>query len=87
MLRTNLSTRPFYNDRAVRIGLAVIAVIAIGLTTFNVFEVWRLRSQGADQRTVASANETEARNLQEKARVIRQSIDRAALDAVQLKAK
>ena len=87
MLRTNLSTRPFYNDRAVRIGLIVVAVIAIGLTTFNVAEIWRLRSQGADQRTVASDNEAEARNLKEKARVIRQSIDRAALDAVQVKAK
>jgi hypothetical protein len=87
MLRTNLSTRPFYNDRAVRIGLALVGVIAIGLTTFNVVQVLRLRSQGADQRTVASDNETEARNLKEKARVIRQSIDRAALDAVQVSAK
>jgi hypothetical protein len=87
VLRTNLATRPFYNDRAVRIGLALVGVIAIGLTTFNVVQVLRLRSQGADQRTVASDNETEARNLKEKARVIRQSIDRAALDAVQVSAK
>jgi hypothetical protein len=87
MLRTNLSTRPFYNDRAVRIGLALIAVIAVGLTAFNLVQVMSLRAQGADQRTVASDNETEARNLKEKARVIRQSIDRAALDAVQAAAK
>lgn len=87
MLRTNLSTRPFYNDRAVRIGLALIAVVAVGLTTFNLVQVLRLRAQGADQRTVASENEAEARNLKEKAAVIRRSLDRTALDAVQSAAK
>ena len=42
MLRTNLSTRPFYNERAVRTGLIALAVVALGLTVFNAIEILRL---------------------------------------------
>jgi len=37
MLRNNLSTRPFYNERAVRTGLAALAALASGLTLFNIY--------------------------------------------------
>ena len=45
MLRTNLSTRPFYNERGVRAGLAALVALAVGLTLFNAYEIIRL--QGA----------------------------------------
>ena len=32
MLRTNLSTRPFYNERGVRAGIGALALVALGLT-------------------------------------------------------
>ena len=35
MLRTNLSTRPFYNERAVHLLLALAAVIVLALTAFR----------------------------------------------------
>ena len=35
MLRTNLSTRPFYNERAVRVGIVVAVVLTAALTAFN----------------------------------------------------
>jgi hypothetical protein len=35
MLRTNLATRPFYNERAVRFVLGVVALIVLGVTAFN----------------------------------------------------
>ena len=87
MLRTNLATRPFYNARGVRLALGMVVVIAIALTTYNGFAVWRLSSQSANQRRVAEENETEARQLRDKARVIRQSLDKVALDAVQVSAR
>ncbi|MEO8682102.1 MAG: hypothetical protein ABI665_23850 [Vicinamibacterales bacterium] len=87
MLRSNLATRPFYNERGVRLALGVVVVIAIGLTAYNGVEAWRLTSQSAGQRQVAEQNETEARQLRDKARVIRQSLDRVALDAVQASAR
>lgn len=87
MLRNNLATRPFYNERGVRLALAVIAVIALALTAYNAVEVLRLTTQSAGQRQVAERNEAEARELRDKARMIRQSLDKVALDAVQAAAR
>jgi hypothetical protein len=87
MLRTNLSTRPFYNDRAVRTALAVLALIALGLTIFNAIEILRLESAGRDARQTVAQNAAQARDLREKARVVRQSINQTALQAVQVSAR
>lgn len=83
MLRTNLSTRPFYNERAVRAALAAIAALAIGLTLFNAFEILRLRGQSRDARQAIAQNEALARELRDKAQVIRRSIDKEKLATVQ----
>ena len=87
MLRTNLSTRPFYNDRAVRTGLAVLALIALGLTIFNAIEILRLERAGREARQTVARNNAQARDLRQKAQVIRQSINQAALQAVQASAR
>ena len=83
MLRTNLSTRPFYNERAVRTGLAALAALAIGLTIFNVYEVLRLQGQSRDARETIALNEVRSREARDKAQVIRRSIDREKLAVVQ----
>lgn len=83
MLRTNLSTRPFYNERAVRSVIAVFALIAIGLTVFNIVEILRLRAQSSEARQTIAQNDQQARTLKDKAEEIRRSIDRTRLDAVQ----
>lgn len=83
MLRTNLSTRPFYNERGVRAGLAALAALALGLTLFNAYEVVRLQGQSRDARDTIARNDAQALDSREKARVIRQSIDRRRLLAVQ----
>jgi hypothetical protein len=87
MLRTNLSTRPFYNDRAVRTGLAALALIALGLTIFNAMEILRLERAGREARQTVARNNAQARDIRERARVVRQSINQAALQAVQASAR
>jgi Tfp pilus assembly protein PilN len=87
MLRTNLSTRPFYNERGVRAGIVALAVLAIGMSVFNVVEILRLQGQSRDARETIARNEAQAIEMRDKARVIRQSIDRAKLDAVQAAAQ
>ena len=87
MLRGNLSTRPFYNDRAVRTGLAALALIALGLTVFNVVEILRLERAGREARQMIAQNAEQAREARERARVIRQSINQSALQAVQVSAR
>ena len=83
MLRTNLSTRPFYNERAVRAALAAVGALAVGLALFNAFEIVRLRGQSRDARESVTLNDAQARDLREKAQVIRRSIDKEKLAVVQ----
>ena len=83
MLRNNLSTRPFYNERAVKSGLGALAALAIGLTLFNAYEVMRLQGQSRDARQTIARNDAQAREARDKAQVIRRSIDREKLAAVQ----
>lgn len=87
MLRTNLSTRPFYNDRAVRTGLVALAIVALGLTFFNAVEILRLERAGREARQTVARNNAQARDMRQKAQVIRQSINQAALQAVQASAR
>jgi hypothetical protein len=75
MLRTNLSTRPFYNVRAVRALLGLFALVVIAFTLFNVVQTVRLlaleRTLGAD----AVRAETEAARLRAQAAGFRARID------------
>jgi hypothetical protein len=87
MLRTNLSTRPFYNTRAVRIGLAVVGVVVAGLTIFNTAELWRLQRANRELTTTVTQNESQASDLRQKARVIQGAIDRTQLSRVTLAAR
>ena len=83
MLRTNLSTRPFYNLRAVRVLLGAFGALAIGLTLFNAVEILRLQGQSRDSRQTIAQNDAQARDLRDKAAVVRRAIDRVKLGAVQ----
>jgi hypothetical protein len=83
MLRTNLSTRPFYNERVVRTALGVLAALAIGLTVFNAYEILRLQGQSRDSRQQIAQNDAQALELRGKAQDIRRSIDKDKLAAVQ----
>lgn len=82
MIRTNLSTRPFYNVRVVRTGVAVLAAIVLAFTLFNAIQIVRL---SASQRSVSAdaANaETEAERLRTEAARIRSQIDADELERV-----
>ena len=75
MLRTNLSTRPFYNTRAVQTLLGIVAVIVIALTVFNAVQVLRL---SGSQRTLgerAATAEAEAARLRTAAARLRAQIN------------
>lgn len=82
MLRTNLSTRPFYNTRAVRIGLAAVGVVVAALTVFNSVELWRLQRANRDLGQSVTQNESQATELRQKARMVQQALDRTQLAQV-----
>ena len=58
-LRTNLSTRPFYNERAVQAILGLAAILVVIVTIVNMTRLWSLTAR--DRRLVAEAEAAEAR--------------------------
>ncbi len=82
MLRTNLSTRPFYNERAVHWGLGLALVAILALTAFNVTRVLALSQQQSMLAAAADRDEERARALTGDAGALRASIDQAALEHV-----
>ena len=87
MVPLNLSTRPFYNERLVRLFLALVSLLVLGLAAFNVVQVMRLTSRDSEVRRQADAAETDAARLRSEARVIRQTINRDQLAVVQAAAR
>jgi len=87
MLHSNLSTRPFYNTRVVRVGLVGLAVIAAGLTVFNAVELWRLQRANTELGQTVAQNDQEASDLRQKARTVQQSIDQLQLSLVDAAAR
>lgn len=82
MLRTNLSTRPFYNERAVHVLLAALAVVVLVLTAVNVYEILQLSRQNTELSTRVERERSEAQRLTSEATRIRRAIDQAELEVV-----
>jgi Tfp pilus assembly protein PilN len=80
MIRTNLSTRPFYNERAVRLWLAVIALVVLAAAAFNVSRVLRYSRSDTRLATQASHDETRAADLRREAARLRSSVDPKQVD-------
>lgn len=82
MLKTNLSTRPFYNLRAVRVLLGAVALLVLGLTLFNVAQLVRLTASQYTLGARAADAEREAADLRADAARIRSQIDPQELRVV-----
>ena len=81
MLEINLATRPFYNERAVHLGLALAAVAIAALTAFNVLQVVTLSGR---QRELAARVEADGRVAEAARREAARR--RAGLDGARLSA-
>jgi hypothetical protein len=82
MLRTNLSTRPFYNARAVQTALAVLALLVLAVTLYNVVQIVRLTLQQRSLSASAVQAERDAERLRAEAVGIRARIDPKELNVV-----
>ncbi len=82
MLRTNLSTRPFYNERAVHVCLALSAILVVALTTFNLWEIYSLSGRDARVRTSIEQADLRARDLRAEAARTRSAINPRELEEV-----
>jgi hypothetical protein len=82
MLRTNLSTKPFYNERAIHSAAAVVGLVVIALTIFNLTQIALLSRRQSDLNSRTAAAENQARQLRSHAASLRKSIDPKQLDAI-----
>ena len=67
MIRTNLSTRPFYNARAVTALLALLSAVVLAITAYNLVQLVSLTGSQRTLGAKASASEREAARLHEDA--------------------
>lgn len=81
MARTNLSTRPFYNERAVHLTLGVVTALVLAFTAFNLWQVFALSSRQAGRQERLSQADTRSRNLRAQTQRIRATINPRDLDA------
>jgi ABC-type Fe2+-enterobactin transport system substrate-binding protein len=82
MLKTNLATRPFYNERAVRLILGALALVVLAVSAFNAFELIRLTESQRTLGAHAVESEREAARLRSEAATIRAQINARELEVV-----
>ena len=82
MLRTNLSTRPFYNERAVHAVLALVGVVVLALTAFNASRIVSLSQRHTELNGRAQAAETRSRELRAAALQVRRGINTKEIEAL-----
>lgn len=82
MLHTNLSTRPFYNVRAVRTVLGALALVVLAVSLFNGIRIIRLSMSQQTLGAHAAESEREAARLRQEAAAIRAQINPRELGIV-----
>jgi hypothetical protein len=81
MVRGNLSTRPFYNERIIHLLLALAGIVVIVLTAFNAIKIFSLSRQNTEFSALITRDRSEAQRLNEEARRIRAGINQNELQA------
>jgi Tfp pilus assembly protein PilN len=82
VIQTNLSTRPFYNERAVHLALLALAVVVVAATVFNVTRVIQLSRSDTQQATQASRDEKRSADLRRAAERLRATVDPRQIELV-----
>src|SRR6185295_7998683 len=75
MLKGNLSTRPFYNENLVTLGLVLVGLVAAALTYFNYRQIETLSAEKASYQTKIDANQQQAARITAEANTVRQAVN------------
>ena len=87
MIRANLATRPFYNERAVQLWLLVLALVVAVATLFNVGRVIRYSRTDTELATQASRDEARAAELRSEAARLRGSVNLKEIELASTEAR
>jgi Tfp pilus assembly protein PilN len=87
VLRTNLSTRPFYNERAVHAVLAAVAIVLLAVTAWQVARIVSLSREKTELSASINRDRGQAVDLSRKAADIRRGLNQTELQVVAAEAK
>jgi hypothetical protein len=87
MLRGNLSTRPFYNERLATAVISLVACLALVLTGFNIWRLTVLSSERAEVRAKLASTTQEVDRIQANAAALRRAVDRPTLGRLAVSAR
>jgi Tfp pilus assembly protein PilN len=87
MIRTNLSTRPFYNERIVSIWLLVFLLVVIAATAFNATRILQYSQSDTELSTQAARDEARAAELRTAAVRLRTTVDPRQIEFASLEAR
>jgi Tfp pilus assembly protein PilN len=87
MLWTNLSTRPFYNERLVHALIAAVAAVVLAVTTFNLSQAFVLSGRQAQLQSRVAGSDMKARALRSEAARVRGAINPRELEAATVAAR
>ena len=82
MLRTNLSTRPFYNERAIHAVAALLALVVLAVTVWQVRRVVQLSRYKTELNTAIARDKAEADKSGREAQAIRRGLDQKQLSVI-----
>ena len=80
MIHTNLSTRPFYNERAVHLWLLALGVVVVAASVFNVTRIVHYSRSDTQLGTQAARGEARAAEMRAAAARLRASVDLKQVD-------
>jgi type IV pilus assembly protein PilN len=87
VIKTNLATRPFYNEGAVRLWIAVLALVAVAATSFNVTRLLQYSRSDTELATQASRDEARTTELRAEAAQLRASVDPKQVENASIEAR
>jgi Tfp pilus assembly protein PilN len=87
VIRTNLSTRPFYNERAVHLWLLVLGVIVAAITVVNISRVIAYSQSDTALATQASRDEARVAEVRREAAGLRASVNLQQIELASTEAR
>jgi type IV pilus assembly protein PilN len=87
VIRTNLSTRPFYNEGAVRLWVIVTALVVAAATAFNISRLIQYSRSDTELATQASRDEARTADLRAAAVQMRARVDPRQVDVASVEAR
>jgi Tfp pilus assembly protein PilN len=87
MIRTNLATRPFYNERIVSLWLLAFLLVVVVASVFNATRVLQYSRNDTELGIQASRDETRAAELRRSAQRVRTTVDPKQIASASLEAR